>query len=260
MIPTTYRFPSRFLTAFIQCFLSSLVGITFFLSLILHESFTAYSILDDYQSQKPEAATTKTTTTVTKQQKDPSTDDVALTEWVKDQIPRVLLGIGDCLSALNRHADAADAYSRAHEHRLHQLQDLLDTSKDDGNGKKGGETLQHLQCQRRICEATVLIVEELLACPEDQDVVTTETQSLIVSAKERIDYAKGYYDKARDSLQETVYLLGRLASKKSIDLGTEKEDVCFLATMIMGVGERLAAWDEEHSIEEPVKKKAKKIK
>lgn len=104
----------------------------------------------------------------------------------------------------------------------------------------------------------MLIAEELLACPPDQDVVTTETSSLIVKASERVEYARGYYDKARDALQETVYLLGNLASR-NIDMGTEKEDVCFIATMVMGVGEILAAIDEEaqESSSEPVQKKAK---
>lgn len=167
-------------------------------------------------------------------------------DWVNDQLPRVLLGIGDCLSALQRHADAADAYSRAHERRQKQLDDVILAKKD---------TIEHLQCQRRVCEATVLIAEELLACPEGHDVVTTETQCVVVQANERIEYARGYYDKARDSLQDTVYLMGKLAAHK-VDLGTEKEDVCFLATMIMGVGETLAALDEEQQQQEESKKKA----
>lgn len=51
------------------------------------------------------------------------------------------------------------------------------------------------------------------------------------------------------------------------DLGREKEDVCFLATLIMGVGESLATIDEKTNEEtavtdstksiEPVTKKAK---
>jgi tetratricopeptide (TPR) repeat protein len=174
-------------------------------------------------------------------------------EWTKDQLPRVLLGIGDCLSALQRHADAADAYSRAQQLRQTQLDAIIAIKED---------TIEHLQCQRRVCEATVLIAEELLACPDGQDVVTTETKSLIVEADQRIEYSRGYYDKARDSLQDTVYLMGKLAAKK-VDLGTEKEDVCYLATMIMGVGEQLAALDEEIAEQkaaastEPAKKKAK---
>jgi tetratricopeptide (TPR) repeat protein len=177
--------------------------------------------------------------------------------WIQDQLPRVLSGVGDTLSALERHADAADAYSRALELRQVHLQSF--SSKGDNNNNNKNDTLEHLRAHRRACEATVLIAEELLACPTDQDVVTTETSSLIVKAAERVEYARGYYDKARDALQETVYLLGNLASR-NIDMGTEKEDVCFIATMVMGVGEILAAIDEEaqeSSSSEPVQKKAK---
>jgi hypothetical protein len=209
------------------------------LQLSLEMMENAFSILDEYQTQR----TTQSGT---------DNADGAYLTWTREQLPRVLLGIGDCLAALQRHADAADVYSRALEWRQTQLAQIA---------KSNGESLEHLQSQRRVCEATVLIAEELLACPEKQDVVTRETQSLIVKAEERIEYARGYYDKARDSLQETVFLMGKLASKNT-DLGTEKEDVCFLATMIMGVGETLAAFDEqeaEKQASEPVKKKAKTL-
>lgn len=201
--------------------------------ILTFSSHLAYSILDECQTR--------------------SNDDI-FPEWTKIYLPRVLLGIGDCLSALKRHGDAADAYSRALEHRQAQLE----TSK-----AQKAETVEHLQCQRRVCEATVLIAEELLACPDGKDVVTSETGSLIVKGDEKTEYARGYYDKARDSLQDTVYLMGKLAAKK-VDLGTEKEDVCFLATMIMGVGESLAAIDENEqereaaASTEPEKKKAKR--
>jgi hypothetical protein len=49
----------------------------------------SFSILDDY--------------------KDDTTSHTEYVEWVQEQLPRVLLGIGDTLSALERHADAADA-------------------------------------------------------------------------------------------------------------------------------------------------------
>eukprot|EP00934_Nitzschia_sp_Nitz4_P002591 Nitzschia sp. Nitz4//scaffold2_size372955//67270//68310//NITZ4_000376-RA/size372955-processed-gene-0.477-mRNA-1//-1//CDS//3329546635//2581//frame0 len=172
--------------------------------------------------------------------------------WIKEQKPRILLGLGDCLSALSRHADAADAFSRALEIRQEQLQAVTVPE---------GPSLEQLRAQRLVCEATVLITEELLACPNDEDVVTSETQALIVKAAELEEYIRGYYDKARDGLQETVVLLGTLAAKK-VDLGTEKEDVCYVATMIMGVGEELARRDEikdlhSHELEEPTGKRRK---
>jgi hypothetical protein len=61
--------------------------------------------------------------------------------------------------------------------------------------------------------------------------------------------------------------MGKLASSNVVDLGREKEDVCFLATLVMGVGESLATIDEKKYDEaavasteskEPVKKKTKR--
>jgi hypothetical protein len=92
-------------------------------------------------------------------------------------------------------------------------------------------------------EANILVAEALLECPEDKDVVMTETDAVLVTAAERVDYARGYYDKARDELQETVYLMARIAESNQ-NLGTEKEDVCFLATLLMGVGTTLAEYDK----------------
>jgi tetratricopeptide (TPR) repeat protein len=201
-------------------------------NLALEMMENAYSILDVYKQS--------------------SSDDKNYAGWVKDQIPRVLLGIGDTLAMMQRHADAADAYSRALELRQGLLQEFAAEE----------YTIKHLLAHRRVVEATVLIAEELLACPPNDDVVTTETQSLIVKRDERVEYARGYYDKARDALQEAVFFMGQLAAR-NIDLGREKEDICFLATMVMGVGESLAAIDEEQAnseaaaSSEPVKKKAK---
>jgi tetratricopeptide (TPR) repeat protein len=187
--------------------------------------------------------------------------DIKYSEWVKGQLPRVLMGIGDTLSKLNRHADAADAYSRALELRKACLEEIADR---EGSDQKQFTT-EHLKAHRMVCEANILIAEELLSCPQDEDVLTTETQSLIVKADQRVSYARGYYDQARDALQEAVVFMGSLP--RNIDLGREKEDVCFLATLVMGVGESLAVIDEKtdetaaadmDGSTEPVKKKAKK--
>jgi hypothetical protein len=107
-------------------------------------------------------------------------------------------------------------------------------------------TISHLTRRRCIVEANILVAESLLDCPEDKDVVTTETEGVLVTAAERIDYAHGYYDKARDELQETMYLMARIAESNQ-NLGTEKEDVCFLAAMLMGVGTTLAKYDEQRA-------------
>jgi hypothetical protein len=168
--------------------------------------------------------------------------------WASEQIPRVLTGIGDVLSALERHGDAADAYSRALGHRQTAVSAF----------STNNTSIEFLQARRRVVEANVLIAEELLACPPGQDVITTESQQLIVSALERIDYARGYYDKARDELQEVVLLMGEIAAQGG-DVGQEKEDVCFVATMVMGVGTNLAQLDEEAAEQEPATKKQKKL-
>eukprot|EP00980_Cylindrotheca_fusiformis_P018961 scaffold6350_cov117-Cylindrotheca_fusiformis.AAC.6 len=170
--------------------------------------------------------------------------------WVKESLPRVLLGIGDTLSAMDRHADAADAYSRALECFQEHLYEFSTETL----------TLAHLKAHRRVCEATVLVAEELLFCPAGADVVTSETQSLIVKAPERIDYITGYYDRARDALQETLYFMAKLAAL-GIDVEIEKEEICHLSTMIMGVGMGLAENQEneaDDNASEPTKKKAKK--
>lgn len=187
--------------------------------------------------------------------------DKKISEWAIGQLPRVLMGIGDNLSKLNRHADAADAYSRALKLRKDCLQKIADRVQSDQNQF----TTEHLKAHRMVCEANILIAEELLSCPHDEDVLTTETQSLIVRADERVSYARGYYDQARDALQEAVVCMGSLP--RNIDLGREKEDVCFLATLVMGVGEALAVIDEKpheatvadiDSTTGPMKKKLKK--
>ena len=159
-------------------------------------------------------------------------------QWVLDQIPRFLLGVGDVLTDLQRLADAADVYSRALKHREGALQGI---SKDE-------LTLNHLKKRRQIVEANVLVAEALLACPDGEDVVTSETGDVLVSAGERVEYARGYYNKARDELQETVFLMGRIAASGQ-DLETEKEDVCFISTLLMGVGTTLAEYDEQQHAE-----------
>ena len=173
-----------------------------------------------------------------------------------------MTGIGDVLSALNRHPDAADAYLRALEHRQNTLQAEI-ISNNSNISDDDDDKIYLLQCRRKVVEANVLIVEELLACPHDQDVVTTETKTVLVKAGSVVDYARGYYDKARDELQEAVLLLGQLAAENITNVEEEKENICFVATMVMGAGTTLAMMDEEEEAKaqqqqhEPVKKKAK---
>ncbi|VEU36188.1 unnamed protein product [Pseudo-nitzschia multistriata] len=215
------------------------------LSLALEMMENSFSILEEYKEKAGKGA---------------AGDNDQYSNWVSEQLPRILLGLGDTLSTLNRHADAADAYSRALELRKACLQEFEDRKAHSDH--KQQSTIEHLKAHRMVCEANILIAEALLSCPPDKDVVTTETQSLIVKANERVSYARGYYDQARDALQEAVVFMGDLP--RQVDLGREKEDVCFLATLVMGVGESLATIDEQAdeaavvSSTEPVKKKAKR--
>ena len=125
---------------------------------------------------------------------DTSSNGISYRDWATGQLPRVLLGLGDVLGALTRQADAADAYSRAIPFREAAL---------EGLEKEKDLNVEHLKKRRQLVEANVLVAEAILACPENEDVVTSETKDLLVKASERVDYARGYYDKARDDLQDT---------------------------------------------------------
>ena len=172
-------------------------------------------------------------------------------DWVREQVPRVLTGLGDVQSALHRHADAAHAYLHALEHRQEALQAALAAPQDNDQDR-----LYLLTCRRRVVEVNTLIVEELLACDLHRDVVTSEAKLVLVEANKVVEYATGYYEKAREELQEAVLLLGQLAAMEGI--AEEKENVCFAATLVMAAGEALAAiGDETNRDSEPTKKKAK---
>ena len=148
-------------------------------------------------------------------------------------------------------ADAADAYSRALPYREEFV---------ERHDKERDLTLEHLKNRRLLVEANILVAEALLGCEHGQHVVTSETKDMLVTADERVDYARGYYDKARDEFQETVLLMGRIAAiVPREELETEKENVCFAATLLMGVGETLAVFDEaaEQRREQPAAKKLK---
>jgi hypothetical protein len=186
-------------------------------------------------------------------------------QWIDEQLPRVLIGIGDVLSALGRHADSADAYLRALEHRQRELDSALLLTPT---------SLGLLQCRRKVVETNILIAEELLACDNDHAVETSETRVVLVPAGQAIEYARGYYNKARDELQETVVLLGQMAAAAAATISAEeerrfseeKENVCFAATLVMGAGEALAELDEQRDAaaaatgKEPNPKKSKSIR
>lgn len=181
-------------------------------------------------------------------------NDTVYQEWVnRVHMPRALAGIGDVLSFLGRHADAVDVYTRSLHYR--------ETNLESYNGKE--MSMDELRDRRKTVEANVLVAEELLACPKGEDVVTTETKDCLVKAAERIEYVEGYYNKARDQLQETLLLMGKLATEfgESKEFLEEKEDISYASVLVMDVGEQLSALEEQKQLEEsvePTKKKAKR--
>lgn len=170
-------------------------------------------------------------------------------EWIQCQLPRVLQGLGDVLRELGRMSDAADAYSRALPYREEFVEKY---------NKETDLTIEHLTNRRLLVEANILVAEALLGCEHGKHVVTSETNDMLVTADERVDYARGYYEKAREELQDTVFLMGRIAASggRAEELAPEKENICFAATLLMGVGETLATFDDEQekSIQPPTKK------
>jgi tetratricopeptide (TPR) repeat protein len=170
--------------------------------------------------------------------------------WMEEQLPRVLGGIGDVLSALGRYSDAVDAYTRKARHHEDALRDLGDDKGGEGVEEIG---MDFLRARRLLCEANILVAESLLRCPIGEDAILSETGDVLVQANELLDYAQGYYDQARDELQETVYIMGRMAPRteggvpdeESKEFAMEKENVCFCAQMLGGVGNMLAERNEE---------------
>ena len=192
------------------------------------------------------------------------------TTWMLEQRPRILTGLGDSLIELQRPADATDAYLQALQHRQDAVPAVTMRNTGAEPAAPPHTTLQTLQARRRVVEANILVTEALLACRAQYTnaaVVTSETRTELVPAGQVVSYATGYYDKARDELEEVVVLLGQLAATKESGVDQEKEDVCFVATLVMGAGETLAQIDDEKddgdtkgdvSGTEPAKKKPKR--
>jgi hypothetical protein len=116
----------------------------------------------------------------------------SIESWVEDQRPRILVGVGDVFSFQSKHADAADAYIRAIPFREEAVEKAINKN-----------TLDYLKKRRLLTETFVLLTEELLACPSGIDVITSSSKTPLVKGVDRLDYVRGYYEKARDELQET---------------------------------------------------------
>jgi hypothetical protein len=217
----------------------------------------AYSILEEYLEKDSGDHNSSIT---------PSARDYR--DWAWEQQSRVLTGIGDVLSTMERHADAAHTYFRALELRQERLEQVFGNTGGDNKDQKK-TTIEYMRARRLIVESNILIAHEFLKCTPGADVVTTETKAMIVRAAERVDYARGYYETARDELHTTISLHAQLSATGAAggnddtanDLTKEKENICYASTMVMDVGVQLARIDEENQAAEskqPVKKKAKR--
>jgi len=168
-----------------------------------------------------------------------STTDHSYILWAKDQLPRILIGIGDIFAFSDKNTDAVDAYIRASPLREQALED----EKNRLLTLNITRSIDLLKLRRQVTEIYVLIAEQLLQCPAESDLITSKSKVVFVRKEERVDFAGGYYDKARNELQKAVLLMGEIASTQIIV--EEKENICNIATMLMGVGQTLATCQEE---------------
>ena len=118
-------------------------------------------------------------------------------EWSRDQIPRILTTIGDICAFKNLHIDAFYFYLQASPLR----ESSLKSEKDKYHSRKT-VTKNIITAQRHAVEINILSAEALLACPTDRDIVPSVTNEVLIKSTDIVDLANGYYQNARDGLQE----------------------------------------------------------
>jgi hypothetical protein len=120
-------------------------------------------------------------------------------EWARDQIPRVLIGIGNIQSYQHKHADAIDSYMNAVPYR---------EAASDACRKETHQSSASLKRHRLFAESHVLIAEELLISmayyspSPPSDLVHSETGLIIVKADQVTTLAKTYYEQGKEKLQD----------------------------------------------------------
>lgn len=246
-------------------------------SLALEMLSTSFGIFDWHVND----ATTATTTTEEER------------EFALTQIPRVLNCIGDIHSHRKQFGNAVDAYCRALPYRENNASKKKHHATNNNNNNEEGEggrlSVEELTCQRQLVETYALVAEALLACKEGEDVVCiydqeedddnaglkkdekkTKKSIVLVSARDRIEFAQSHYETAKEKLQEIgtcdqlcfcnkcfichercthnslqlsltsilVYQMGKMAAAK-IDVGDEKKDIGYLVMMLVGIGNSL---------------------
>jgi hypothetical protein len=125
-------------------------------------------------------------------------------EWAHDQIPRILICIGDVHSFRKQHGNAVDAYCRALPYREEMWKKMKSLRE-----KNASFLIEQLQCQRRLIEVYALVAEALLACPDGHDVACVDDGKtiILVKAAERVDFIHSYYELARKELEDLCKLL-----------------------------------------------------
>lgn len=150
--------------------------------------------------------------------------DNSFREWINDQLPRNLIGLGRILSFQGKHADAVESFINAIPFREKNL---------DQCSKKTSPP--SLRLRKLLLESYVYIAEELLLFPFGQDVVQSETYNVMFASSERIPQARFYYDRSREVLEDIVFLMAELEQENNLP-SSEKEDICYLATMLIHLG------------------------
>ena len=154
----------------------------------------SFAIVDDYLAHKDQKLQSK------KENICDSEPKGNLSLWSQVQIPRILTGIGDLYVSKSNFCHAVDAYTRAIPYREANVEALKSVGKESREKR-----LQYLEQSRLLCESNVLVAETLLRCPRGKDVTVkingVDKQRVLVTAVERVDFARGYYEKARDDLQ-----------------------------------------------------------
>lgn len=153
--------------------------------------------------------------------------DIKITDyhgWIHEQLPRNLIGIGRILSFQGNHGESLESFMNA----IPILEKMFDTFEEKSDPA-------YLRAHRLLIEGYVQVAEELLMCPEGQDIALSNDNTLIIKNSERVPQARFYYDKSREGLQELVFSMAKMEQEKKLPI-SEKEDICYLATMLMHVG------------------------
>lgn len=212
---------------------------------------TSLAIHEHYVEQK-KATRTENLDTKTKESPISNKESESYLEWSCQEIPRILTGLGDICTFKKRFADAFNSYLQAiplREASLKEERDMYEATST--------VTRNLLMMQRHAVEINVLAAEALLSCPSEKDIVPSTTNDILLKGGQIIDFVNEYYQKARAGLQEIVFLMGK--SDPTDVTKADKEDVCFLSTMLMNVGVMLTANDDEASCEKDNRKRKKVV-